>query len=222
MNKNGRSLTLRGGNLAAITLCLLTTLRAFAAVETAQPADALVDTIGVNIHLNYYDTAYNNYSTIIKPRLQELGIRHVRDGVIIGNTDKITKLQDLYNSLGIKSILIADPRSCTAVQARDYIKTVGVNTVAYAEGPNEPDISGNANWVNDTRAYQQALWNAIKGDPATANLPVVATSLTSDGAATALGNLTSYLDYGCIHNYYGGRSPETGGWGANGYGSLTA
>ncbi|HEX8539002.1 MAG TPA: hypothetical protein VF664_16145, partial [Cystobacter sp.] len=46
---------------------------------TARSADAFVDSVGVNIHLHYTDKVYAQaYSTIIKPRLQELGIRHVR------------------------------------------------------------------------------------------------------------------------------------------------
>ena len=52
----------------------------YAAPETAKRADAFVETIGVNVHLNYLNTAYANYKEVIKPRLQELGIRHIRDG----------------------------------------------------------------------------------------------------------------------------------------------
>ena len=48
--------------------------------DPARPADAFVDFVGVNTHLGYYDTAYGDYEHILKPRLLELGVRHIRDG----------------------------------------------------------------------------------------------------------------------------------------------
>jgi hypothetical protein len=46
----------------------------------ARPADAFVDFVGVNTHLGYSDTTYVDYEGILKPRLLELGVRHIRDG----------------------------------------------------------------------------------------------------------------------------------------------
>ncbi|MGI4894150.1 MAG: hypothetical protein ACRYF3_03435, partial [Janthinobacterium lividum] len=45
----------------------------------AQMADAFVDSIGVATHLTYDGTPYMNYP-LVKQRLQESGIRHLRDG----------------------------------------------------------------------------------------------------------------------------------------------
>ncbi len=39
--------------------------------ETARPADAFVDFVGVNTHLGYSDTTYADYEGIVKPRLLE-------------------------------------------------------------------------------------------------------------------------------------------------------
>ena len=50
--------------------------------EQAQSADAFVDTIGIITHLHDTDTAYENFDDVIKPRLAELGIRHIRDGMV--------------------------------------------------------------------------------------------------------------------------------------------
>ncbi|HMV50398.1 MAG TPA: hypothetical protein PKD31_21840, partial [Blastocatellia bacterium] len=50
------------------------------ALERARQADEFLDSIGVNVHLHYNDTAYKEYERIIKPRLRESGIRHLRDG----------------------------------------------------------------------------------------------------------------------------------------------
>ena len=46
--------------------------------ESARPADVFVEFFGVNTHLGYYDTTYCDYEEIVKPRLLELGVRHIR------------------------------------------------------------------------------------------------------------------------------------------------
>ena len=57
--------------------------------------------VGVNIHLQYADTTYGLYDARIKPRLQELGVRHIREGY----DDTIeSKILDLGNA-GIKTTL---------------------------------------------------------------------------------------------------------------------
>ena len=64
--------------------------------EQARPADAFVDSIGVNVHLGYTDTSYRNYTEVIKPRLREAGIRHIRDGCPPAwNAQHMTRLNDL-------------------------------------------------------------------------------------------------------------------------------
>ena len=52
--------------------------------EVARPADPFVDFVGVNTHLGYSDTTYGGYEGILKPRLLELGVRHIRDGTFNG------------------------------------------------------------------------------------------------------------------------------------------
>lgn len=47
----------------------------------ATPADAFVDSTGVNIHLHYNDTIYGDFSKV-KAALKEVGVRHVRDGLV--------------------------------------------------------------------------------------------------------------------------------------------
>src|SRR5262245_21348572 len=49
-------------------------------VVIARSADSFVQSIGVNLHLNYFQTTYGTgWATIVKPRLLELGVKHVRD-----------------------------------------------------------------------------------------------------------------------------------------------
>ena len=88
--------------------------------ECARPADALVDSIGVNVHLSYNDTSYRNYAEVIKPRLKEAGIRHIRDGCPPHwNQEVRTKLNDLAAN-SIRSLLICSPRSGTLEEDRRH------------------------------------------------------------------------------------------------------
>lgn len=187
----------------------------------ARSADAFVDSMGINVHLGYSDTVYGNYSGIIRPRLQELGIRHMRDHLLRNRPEVDSRMRDLHDQLGIKALLIADPRQCTPAQARTYIKALGPHRIAMLEGPNEPDLNLGPAWISTTRSYQQSLYTLMKADTATAQIPVAAPSLSTEASANSLGDLSAYLDFGNMHNYYAGHHPGSGGWGENGYGSLS-
>jgi hypothetical protein len=122
----------------------------------------------------------------------------------------------------------------------DFLKNrIGVNRIRAVEMNNELDVfhaqtrwypsdtSGLSNDPNSNRYYINYLKdvtrdtsNALKADSATANMPLIGPSLTSPGAYSALGNLSTYVNHGSIHWYMAGRHPETGGWGDNGYGSY--
>ena len=52
-----------------------------AAPVSATPADAFVNSIGVNIHVHYNDTIYGDFPKL-KSALKEVGVRHVRDGLV--------------------------------------------------------------------------------------------------------------------------------------------
>jgi hypothetical protein len=52
-----------------------------AVTEKASPADYFVDAIGVNTHITYTQSNYANFSAVLQA-LQELGVRHIRDGYV--------------------------------------------------------------------------------------------------------------------------------------------
>jgi len=70
------------------------------------------------------------------------------------------------------------------------------------------------------RAYQQRLYEAVKGNASTRRISVIGPSFTSGAAYAHVGDLSASVDYGNMHNYYAGRNPGTDGWGAGGYGSI--
>ena len=69
-------------NSIAMAACLLLWLASTAAAQTTVLADAFVNSVGVNVHLHYNDTLYYDNFPLVRSRLQELRVRHVRDGLI--------------------------------------------------------------------------------------------------------------------------------------------
>lgn len=175
--------------------------------EQALSADAFVDSIGVAVHLRYLDTPYGKYNSIIKPRLNELGVRHIRDGG--SEPIFLEKLNDLA-SVGIRSTLVMDPRDgIKPADAVKIAKTVA-NSVEAIEGPNETDLNefsyNGAAFPKGTRIYQKALYTAIKKDPETTALPVLMPSMGWALNASKLGFLSA-CDLGNMHSYAGSQPP---------------
>ena len=189
----------------------------------ARQADAFVDSVGVNVHLHYYDTAYADFEGKVLPSLRDLGVRHIRDGVCpVEDTTKPGRLRTLFTELGVRATLTVDPRCESVTEASAHVQTVlGTGLLAALEGPNEYDLSGDPAWADVLRAYQKDLYRTFKGVPATATVPVIGPSVTSEGAAETLGDVTRDADIVNLHSYYGFRPPETQGWGEGGYGSLS-
>lgn len=193
---------------------------AHAAPETARSADSFVDSIGINTHLSYSDSVYfNEYDSIIKPKLQKLGVRHIRDAAVDVQSGYLERLNEL-KTLGISSTLVRGPNDGSAKDVVPLIKKIGGGAVVAITGPNEAERTGNSNWANDVRSYQQQLYQAIKGDSATSRISVLGPVFSQESAYSAIGDLSAFVDYVPMNNYYSGRNPGTLGWGSNGYGSI--
>jgi hypothetical protein len=185
---------------------------AYAKTEQAKKSDSFIDSIGVNVHLFFTDTAYKNFSTVIKPKLQELGIRHIRDNAI-SDVTYYRRLREL-RQLGIKTTLISGYSGITPRQYLQVVKDLG-NVVEAVEGPNEYNVYLNSpNWALILQNYMKELYPLIKGDSATRNLPVIGPSLASwsEYDYKSVGDLSAYLDFGNSHPYYPGLHPGIDCW----------
>jgi hypothetical protein len=186
-------------------------------VETAKSADEFVDSAGVNVHLHYTDTPYADFPSLERA-LKELGVRHIRDGMVD------TKWQLFYERLnelgrqGIKATLITSPKLADNTLA-SYPNRVKESLEAY-EAPNEYDQSGDPNWAQTLNDYVVKLHQIVKQNPQTAAFPIIGPSLTKTESFAKVADCGPYIDYGNLHNYFAGRNPGTKGWGSNGYGSL--
>ena len=182
--------------------------------EQAKSADAFVDAIGVNTHIHFNDTAYNDFPNV-KAALLDLGIRHIRDGL----TD--TAWQPYYDRLnelgraGVHAQLIC---GMPAMYNPNYqpphdriVPTLAklADSVEAIEGTNEPDLNhcDGADWPAMVREHQKAIFTLVKADPTFGKLPVVGPSICFSNQPQA-GDLTAFLDYGNSHPYPGGRPPS--------------
>jgi hypothetical protein len=173
--------------------------------KTAKPSDSFVASIGVATHVQYYDTTYGKYEEIFKSRLIESGIRYIRDGTDLSNTEAISRFIDLAKS-GVRSLQIMDPKITSPEQAPELAKALAPSIFA-VEGPNEPNIFNPNLFPDQIRAYQQQMYSAIKADPATKHLPVLSPALAYGSEdSKELGPVA--CDIAGIHPYQGGQLPD--------------
>src|SRR5258706_6726534 len=157
--------------------------------EVPKPADSLVDSIGVNIHLTYGNSVYRDVVDV-KQMLSTLHVRHVRDaGKYYPNAAKYNDFEfGFYGavaSLGIGFDLILDYNGGTVPspitpEVMSALQTLaaknGIAVESY-EGPNEPDLAGILNWVASTRSVMQSVHSSAKTNPSTAAIPLILHSL---------------------------------------------
>lgn len=172
------------------------------AAPLAKSADSFVDSIGVGVHLTYGDTPYARFDDLIKPKLQQLGIRHIRDGGH-NEPDYLNKIKALA-SVGIKSQLIF--QGTPPNEVLEVLKKVP-GAVDAVEGPNESDLEQNnfaykgQKFPSGTRNYQKELHYVTKGDPTTKNLPIILPSVGWGENADKAGLLGDLGDYCNLHSY---------------------
>lgn len=178
----------------------------------AERRDRFVDSIGVNVHTSYTDTPYANQQEV-RSALRDLGILHVRDGIVSNREDQYRALRDLARQRIQVNLIMGDPRGRFGTgSVEEQVATLKrrLEGVAHTvEGPNEYDGSGDPAWPRTLRSYQMRLHGLLKGASALARLPLVAPSLVDTSGWRRLGDLRSWLDFGNIHHYPGGRPPAT-------------
>lgn len=164
-------------------------------------ADDFVDSIGVCTHWSYYDTPYGDFPRASE-LLGQLGVRHIRDGLH-------PRERELWERFGIKTTANFGPGDVKAQlqsikEARAFL--------AMIEGPNEVDIFAQSaaykgkTFPEGPRLYQRDLFEAIKSDPQTAGLGVIAPSTARAGSNLQLAPLDSF-DFLVMHSYAGGNKP---------------
>jgi hypothetical protein len=171
------------------------------------------DSVGVSIHMSYWDTVYGQADRIADS-LADLGVRHVRDGIWYSTdaawNDTLYRQQEIVASRGVKFIYGLDlrPTSGTVAERLGVIADRLAGTAEAIEGPNEPDLFEKGAWAPRLRAFMPELYDAVKKHPdrAIRALPVVGPSFALGGASSS-GDLSGSMDVGNVHPYTGCRSP---------------
>jgi hypothetical protein len=186
--------------------------------QQARPADSLVNSLGLNVHLSYFQTTYGTgWQSIVKPKLIELGVRHLRDhGDVVPGDSWMRTVYGRMGELaaaGIKFNLVLRPEqnsnNFVSLPQFERLMQYAAPSVEAFEGLNEHDISKRGGWVSEVRSFQRALYTAVKADSRTANLPVYGPSMAHAGNAASVGALSEYMTMGSIHPYPGGSLPMT-------------
>lgn len=183
-------------------------LPAHAEPRPAASADSFVDSMGVATHFNYGDTPYGNLP-MIKQRLGELGIRHIRDGSDRKAVYGI--LNDLHQTHGIKSTMLFGPARFWTIADGVNLLKLHPESIAGVEGPNESDLFrftyNEVRSPEGARPYFNDFNAALKADAVTAKLPVIAPSVGRPGNEAKIAPLP-FLDFQVMHSYAGGGLPS--------------
>lgn len=168
------------------------------------PADAFVDSIGVNVHVTYYDTAYARFDEWTA-RLRDLGVRHVRDGLTVGDPRFVQRMRRLREQGQRASLITSDqqgPAASSVALAAGPLRGV----TEALEGPNEPDLSGGSGWQPALRRFVPDLRRAMEGRVGKA-FPLLGPSFVEQGARRRFDDLADQWDVDNIHPYPGGEQP---------------
>ena len=173
-------------------------------MTTPQTTTQFIDTLGVNVHLEYTDGKYADVAKVVSD-LRYLGIDNVRDAVLNPSNQGQWEY-DYAASAGVKFDLFyqGSPLASTMGLVDAFVAR-HPGAVTLVEGPNEVNnypitygkLSGNAAAV----AYQSVLYAAVHSDPNLAGVPVA--------NFTSYPNLTGMADEGNFHSYpKNGVSPD--------------
>lgn len=189
----------------------------------ARRASDFVSSMGVNVHLEYLGTPYQNYAAI-NSRLIELGMHHVRDEINdTADGQFVSELRQMktmgYTVCGLIEGGNDYPPAGEGLEARNVVPMIQdlLPSIDAVEGPNEPDDSTMPPFAYglDYLRYPEGainesenLWEIVKGDPAISDLPVLVMSEGTPRDFLKLAAVTPppihYANLGNMHAYQSG------------------
>lgn len=182
-------------------------------VEVPHSAFDFVNSIGVNTHLNYFDTIYGNFA-LVERELKSVGIRHLRDGIHLQNSDYNAMLYGRWiqlGNLGVRFDAVLDSRSNLGPMSGDLlddVDTISGHTIESFEGPNEMDLSNQPDWASIDRSYQNQIFTSVGSMKDGSSVWVIGPSLASASNSSQLGNISDLMDEGNLHPYPAGQIPS--------------
>jgi hypothetical protein len=189
-----------------------------ASADVVEPksASAFRDSVGVVTHITYYDTAYGNWPRVVS-RLQELGVRHLREGVYANPkwrdwNERYYRAVELAAARGIRFTFGLNPPGSGTGTLDQVLDVVGgrLRKAAEAlEAPNEMDkYVGGRRWPALLSAFGRDLRREVRARGALRSLRILGPSFGTAAGPSRVGDQRSWLDVGNIHPYTGGLSPS--------------
>jgi hypothetical protein len=178
-------------------------------------SDVFADSIGICLHPEA--NAYRNATVwpLLITNLVAAKVRYGRLGAgVIPSSPKSTSSAEYLGRMnwlsqtGMKMSVVMQQDATDPAQIEQHFIQSGGNW-AFVEASNEPNMV--ANWGPRVAAYQQVLYNAVKGSALLQQygVQVAGPGLTGTGVGThACGDLSPYVDYGNWHPYVNGIAPE--------------
>ena len=182
--------------------------------QTAVSAVDFVGSIGVNTHLDFTGSTYNNIK-LIENAIEYLGVKNLRD--LPENSADIGASglwQQVANATGAKfDAYIPEGSAASMSSSLSLITTLaGQGILNFVEGPNEEDdpyAVSLGNNLTTAAAFQKQFYTAMHQ----LGLPVIDISFgqgwgsSSTGDYGTVGNLSAYADYANAHTYFGTGNP---------------
>jgi hypothetical protein len=204
-----------GGTASATTNVLLQSVSGEQALSNFQ----FTDSVGVNVHLAYGNTVYAQQFPQIMQSMISLGVRHYRDGLTQNAPSFQYENAEMLGKAGIKADWLMDPNNAASTINSAYANAP--DATEEFEGPNEDDAAAGPTLL----AFMQLLNHTVRGNPATAAMPIHAPSFTQVSSFATQGNISSLVNYGNTHDYFATFNPETPPYGGSfyncgGYGGI--
>ncbi len=199
----------KGDSLSSVT-CVTppTSFTTPVATDRTISAQQFSDSIGANVQENFYDTPYYNWSQTLTDA-KALGITHLRIGIYDNgsqpawNAKEITDYQNAaFQGFKLDALMPQDCASYLGIgEFQDCFgflqSKIGLTNVIAAEWPNEQN--------NDARdpAWGQAIYSLAHP----LGIPVYGPSFGLGATPAQMGDQSTSLDFGNLHDYSGGHSP---------------
>ncbi|MDT8316220.1 carbohydrate-binding domain-containing protein [Roseomonas mucosa] len=176
------------------------------ASTTASRVGDFIDSLGVNIHSQFYDTPYYDIDQVLAS-LQYLGIGSVRDatGYASLQLDRLAYLGEngikLDMMVGVQGDTYANQFALVEKLA-PYLRSLeGPNEVNYWEAT----LNG-VGGIAGARAVQKLIADYVSSSAALKDVPIINFSVAASdsGSFAAYGDNSANADYGNAHIYYGG------------------
>lgn len=194
--------------------------------EQASQSQVFFDSVGIETHMSYLNTAFGTQWQTVLQEIKSLGIHHLRDGYY--DWPSSSSIVTNHQSLALAGILTTYvvPLDFATTVAQIKATSTNVQDMEMLEASNECDVDpicggpGLAG-INNVVSFLPTVFAAGQS----LGIPVLGPAFTTSDAYAAAGNIASKMNYNNLHVYFGGRNPGSNGWGSgdaqgNNYGSF--